>query len=206
MRFSTARSAAASVAALALLFVTMTSLRPVGASHDQRGGESHAYLDNPPLAHTGGFGEPTCRFCHAGSDLNVEPGTLSMVGLPDAIEPGSTYTVIVELRRPELAAAGFELAIRDTTGVSYGALLSGGAETDIRRHHNGVDYAFHTLVGTNPISTEVARWAVRWKTPDTLRGDAVLSITANAANGDNSEFGDAIYQTSVVVPTAGDGP
>ena len=194
------------VAALALLFVTMTLLRPAGASHDLRGGESHAYRDNPPLAHTGGFGEPTCRFCHAGSELNLEPGTLSIVDVPAVIEPGSAYTIIVELRRPELAAAGFELAIRDTTGASYGVLLSGGAETDVRRHHSGVDYAFHTLVGTNPISAEVARWAVRWKTPDTLRGDAVLSAAANAANADNSEFGDAIYQASVVVPTAGDGP
>ena len=50
--------------------------------------------DGPPIAHTGGFGEPTCRVCHQGQPLNAAGGTLRVEGLPGRYEAGRTYELV----------------------------------------------------------------------------------------------------------------
>jgi hypothetical protein len=41
------------------------------------------------------------------------------------------------------------------------------------------------------------RWWFRWTAPERVQGDVVIHVAGNAANDDNSPFGDFIY-TKVV--------
>lgn len=75
-------------------------------------GRAVPYRENPPVAHTGGFGEPTCRVCHFDGPLDPPGGELEVEGLPPGYEPGRTYPLTITLRHPELEAGGFELAVR----------------------------------------------------------------------------------------------
>lgn len=162
-------------------------------------GESvtHApHVEHPPLARTGGFGEPTCHECHFGGELNGGDGTLSVEGLPSSAQPGRSYRVFVRLSA-EMERAGFMLAVRGTDGKQAGSLVS--VDTVRTAVHTvdstGVQYAHHTRRGTNLTTRRRAEWRVRWTAPSTVGDSVVVHVAANAANDDASEFGDDIYAT-----------
>lgn len=155
----------------------------------------HRYEQDPPLAHTGGFDEPTCRACHFDESLNASGGTLALGGVPDTYEPGERYRVTVRLHREGLERSGFELAARFADGTQAGTLhADGDAATVGTDDSSGVQYAHHTPTGTEPAAPDSARWTLEWTAPSS--GDTVVfHAAANAANGDASEFGDFIYTT-----------
>nr|MBO2490526.1 hypothetical protein [Rhodothermus marinus] len=153
------------------------------------------YVDHPPLAHTGGFGEPTCQRCHFEYPLNEPGGRLTIQGLPDTCRTDTSYTLQLTLQHPEMLRAGFELAVRFAdSGRQAGRLqpLDDRVWLDTLR---GVWYAFHSPAGTELTASGKAVWTLRWIPPDTI-GRVVLHAVANAANDDASEFGDRIYQES----------
>ncbi len=153
------------------------------------------YVDHPPLAHTGGFGEPTCRRCHFEYLPNEPGGRLTIRGLPDTCRSDTGYTLRVTLQHPEMRRAGFELAMRYAdSGRQAGQLepLDDRVWFDTLR---GVWYAFHSLAGTELTAPGKAVWRLRWVPPDTT-ARVVLHAVANAANDDASEFGDRIYQAT----------
>ncbi len=153
------------------------------------------YVDHPPPAHTGGFGEPTCQRCHFEYPLNEPGGRLTIQGLPDMCRSDSSYTLHLVLQHPEMLRAGFELAMRYAdSGRQAGQLqpLDDRVERDTLQ---GVWYAFHSPAGTEPVAPGKAVWRIRWVPPDTT-ARVVLHVVANAANDDASEFGDRIYQES----------
>lgn len=156
--------------------------------------EDLGYAEHPPLAHTGGFGEPTCRACHVGEDGNGGDGSLVVNGLPDAPRPGHTYRLSVQLVAP-MKRAGFMLAVRHPDRTQAGRLSS--LETGRVAVHTvdstGVQYAHHTLKGTTLPESDRATWHVRWTAPDVPGDTALIHVAANAANDDASEFGDKIY-------------
>ena len=158
--------------------------------------------DFPPTAHTGGFGEPTCRQCHQGEELNAPGGTLRITGVPARWRPGVAYRMIVTLRRDSLARAGFELSARLAPGggpagvlIPYDTLLT----TITRDTANGVPYAHHTRRGTR-VEGPLARWSLLWTAPLSGSDDVAFNAAAVAANDDNSNIGDAVYS---VLATAG---
>lgn len=161
-----------------------------------------AYVDGPPLAHTGGFGEPTCRACHFDAELNEAPGGLVLKGLPAAYEPGERYRFTVALSRAGMGRAGFQLAARFAGGGDAGEQAGelravNGDRVEVVRHEaSGVLYARHREAGTEPITPDSTRWRLDWTAPAAAAGDVVFHVTANAANDDASEFGDFIYATS----------
>lgn len=69
-----------------------------------------AYNDEPPPAHTGGFGEPTCAECHDDNPVNADGGALQLDGIPQSYTPGRSYAIRILLRRVNLERAGFQLA------------------------------------------------------------------------------------------------
>lgn len=159
---------------------------------------SHRYADAPPLAHTGGFGEPTCAACHFGQPLNADGGSLTITGVPDRFEAGTPYRVTVTLYRPDLGRGGFELAVRFPDSTQAGTLRP---VTDRSRvSSNGtsrVQYAHHTAAGTSPSAPDSSRWVLEWIAPP--HADSVtFHVSANAANFDASEFGDFVYVTQQV--------
>src|SRR3989442_11863996 len=91
----------------------------VAAARGSRGRKAN--YDGPPVAHTGGFGEPTCRACHQDEPLNAPGGSLRIEGLPRRYEPGRAYMLTVVLRRSGLGRAGFELSTRVADGQEAGS-------------------------------------------------------------------------------------
>ncbi len=160
---------------------------------------SHSYRDGPPLGHTGAFGEPTCQSCHFGAELNDASGQL-VVSFPESYVPDSVYALVIELSAAELGAGGFQLAVRDSVGGQLGTLSTDGTAARVDQNEDGVAFVFHTLAGSEPIYPDKARWQVDWRAPRATSGPAIFSIAANAGNGDNSEFGDRIYQATQTVP------
>ena len=99
-----------------------------------------------------------------------------------------------------MAAAGFELAARFADGVHAGRQAGRFARVDDRvgltPDTSGVTYVHHTRAGTSPSSPDTAAWVFEW-IPPAAGGRVVFHASANAANGDASEFGDNVYTLSL---------
>ncbi len=173
-----------------------------GAGHPPR-------PEAPPLAHTGGFGEPTCRACHADGDpMGAPDGGFAITGLPARFEPGRTYAIVLVLERPGLRRAGFQAAVRFAPGEPSEARQAGtlapddGTRAAVERDTAvGVDYAHHTLAGTAQPRPGSARWVIRWTAP-AVREAVVVHAVAVAADDDNSSLGDEVYARALLVPAA----
>lgn len=165
---------------------------------------SHLLKDGPPPAHTGGFGEPTCRHCHSDADLNEPGGTLALEGVPARYEPGRDYELVVTLRRAGMLRAGFQLAARFADGTAAGTQAGDLVPVDGRTavvadSVTHVRYIEHRLAGT-VVDSGMGRWVFRWTAPRDARGAVVFHAAGNAANDDDSPLGDFIYTTSVHAP------
>lgn len=162
------------------------------------------YHDGPPPAHTGGFGEPTCRVCHAGAALNDPGGDLVVAGAPTTYESGRTYELEVILRRAGMLRAGFQLAARFQGvgmvpgGAAAGVLAPADDRAAVVPHPaSGVPYLGHAAAGTE-VRDSAARWRFRWTAPDVV-APVVFHIAANAANDDGSPLGDFVYTRAVLL-------
>ncbi len=154
------------------------------------------YPQNPPAAHTGGFGEPTCHQCHFGYPVNHSRGQATVSGIPPAYSSDSAYTLTVTVSREGMGAGGFQLATRLADGPGLALQAGSLAELDSRVEivtAGRVDYAQHTLTGTALTRPGVAQWRLRWRAPSREDGTVSFHVAANAANDDRSEFGDFVY-------------
>jgi hypothetical protein len=161
------------------------------------------YPENPPVAHTGGFGEPTCHACHFEAEPVADASALSVQGLPHDFVPGARYPLEVRLAVTGMRRAGFQLAIRfaegEAAGEQAGTLAAAGDRATVTvspaDSRPGVAYAHHTRAGTSLVSPDSAVWRLEWVAPP--HGGAVLvHVAANAANDDASELGDRIHLRS----------
>ena len=160
----------------------------------------------PPPAHTGGFGEPTCRACHSDAGLNEAGGELVITGAPAGYEPGRTYQLDIVLRHSGMLIAGFQLAARYADGAAAGRPAGALAPTDARSvviwdTLSRVNYIEHTAIGTD-LRGDAGRWTVRWTAPRDAQGAVAFHAAGNAANDDDSPLGDFIYTTALRVAPA----
>jgi hypothetical protein len=160
-------------------------------------GRAAGYPDRPPVAHTGGFGEPTCHACHAGAPPNKLPGRVTLDGVPDRYVPGHPYRLTVVLTRPGMAAGGFQLAARFAAGAAAGRQAGDLGPVDDRvavtiADSTGIAYAQHTLAGVRPPVSDTARWTLEWRAP-VSKVAVVFHVAANAADDDASPFGDFVH-------------
>ena len=168
-----------------------------------------AYLDGPPPAHTGGFGNDTCHTCHFENDLDAAGGSLAIGGVPDAFDPSVSYRITVSLERPGMGRAGFQLAARvregDGAGDPAGLLqpLDGNERVQVVAGADGVTYAQHTAAGTALTGPQSTSWTFEWRPPADGTAAVAFHAAANAANDDASEFGDFIYTASATAHPAG---
>jgi hypothetical protein len=168
---------------------------------------SAAFVDGPPPAMTGGFGEETCGKCHYDYEANNEAGSLLLEGLPETYSPGRAYLITIRLTHPQLERGGFELAARFEAG-EFAGRQAGSFEvlderaTVLTAKDNSIQYAVHTRSGSAPDSKGAISWSVRWRAPESLPAAVVFHSTANAANFDDSPLGDFPYSRSVVVRQA----
>jgi hypothetical protein len=158
----------------------------------------YAYRDGPPPGFSSGFGEDHCQACHFGDRVNPSPGSLT-ISAPERYSPGETYTVMVTLTRPGMAIGGFQLTARfEDGGAQAGTVaLSEGDQDRVKVvTDRGVQYAYHLRQGTGLTAPDVVRWTLRWTAPASRRS-VLFNAAANAANADDSQFGDFVYTASV---------
>jgi hypothetical protein len=167
-------------------------------------GFAPALPDRPPLAHTGGFGEPTCAECHGDGPLNERPGSVSLSGVPWRYDLGTTYRLSVRLVRAGLGNGGFQLSARVAGGSSGGRQAGTLLPTDFRvdvtdsvkANVGRVAYARHTREGSQRVRPDTLQWTVEWKAPMTAVGPVIFHVAANAGNDDDSPLGDYVYITA----------
>jgi hypothetical protein len=148
---------------------------------------------------TGGFGEETCRSCHFDYDLNPDGGSLSVSGIPEKVSAGETIEIQIKVEREELGAAGFQLSVRFEDGSQAGRFMIAENERVIFSDSvpDSLQYVQHSSEGTQPSEENKNGWTVRWQTPKSAQGSVIFNIAANAANRDQSEFGDFIYAKEI---------
>ena len=173
------------------------SLLGAAVSPPSRG---YVYRDGPPPGFSGGFGEDHCQACHFDYKVNTKPGGLT-ISVPKRYSPGETYAVTVTLTRPGMSIGGFQLTSRfEKGGAQAGTLVlaeGGGNEPPIKlMTDRGVQYAYHSRAGTRLTARNVVRWTVRWTAP-AGGGNVLFHAAGNAANEDDSQFGDYIYTAMV---------
>ena len=152
---------------------------------------------DPPLAHTGGWGEPTCRACHSDSELNSPEARLDVDGFPEQYSPGQTYPILISMSGAGQISAGFQASTRyadgPSTGFQAGRLEGLNDRVRIRTDTIAlVQYAHHTEEGAQLVAEERGAWTILWRAPDADR-DVLLNVAGNSANGDNSPIGDLIH-------------
>ena len=187
----TAHCAPCAVAFTVALLISFAAFSPAGPGR---------FPDRSPLGHTGGFGEPTCSRCHAGSAINSASGALTLQGLPAAYEPAQRYRLVVNLDHRGVRRAGFQLAIRFNKGEAAGQAAGGVRALDDRvqlADSLGVRYAFHTSAGSAITAPNQAVWFLEWTAPRD-GGRVVAHFVASATNDDASELGDLVYADSAV--------
>lgn len=144
---------------------------------------------------TGGFGEETCRSCHFDYELNPDGGGMSVDGIHENISAGETVEIQVTVERGELGTAGFQLSARNEDGSQAGRFEIEGNDRIMFSNAvpDSLQYVQHTNDGTTPSQENTNSWSIKWEAPESPEGPIIFNIAANAANGDQSEFGDFIY-------------
>jgi len=169
----------------------------------------YAFSSGPPVAHTGGFGEPTCTACHFGT-LNSGPGSVTVTA-PATYASGQTYQITVRVADPQRTNGsqsrwGFEMSARTEGGQQAGSLNSTNNQTQVIPNFNSVQYVMHTTTGTRAGTPLGVNFTFDWTAPDTSAGPVVMHAAGNSANNSQSNIGDRIYTTSITIPPEPSGP
>jgi uncharacterized protein (TIGR03437 family) len=164
----------------------------------------YAFSSGPPVAHTGGFGQPTCTTCHL-SSLNTGPGSVTITA-PEFYASGEIYAITVRVSDPDQRRWGFELSSRTQGGQQAGNLSSIDGLTRLLPVFGGIQYIAHTNTGTRPGVTQGVDFTFNWTAPNISAGPVVMHAAGNAANNNNATSGDRIYATSITVQPEPAGP
>ncbi len=161
---------------------------------------SSPFDDGAPPGYTGGFGEETCHSCHFDRPLNDSAGSVTISGLPHVYSPDSLYRLAIGVTRSGLGRAGFSLSARFEDGTQAGVFKGPDSLLGFSAGPSGVTYATHTSLSSQ-VAGDSAAWALDWQAPSEGSGPVQMNLAANAANGDDSEFGDLIYARAYILRT-----
>lgn len=169
------------------------------ASSPEKSTGIRAYPEHLTGAFTGGFGEETCRSCHFDYDLNPEGGSLTVSGIGETISAGERVEIQITISRNDLGIAGFQFSARYSNGSQAGQFNIEGNErlTFTEATPDSLQFVQHSAIGSEPTEIGISRWTVIWQAPESPRDTVIFNVAANAANGDQSEFGDFIYAKEI---------
>jgi hypothetical protein len=142
-------------------------------------------------AFSGGFGEQSCYQCHFDYDLNMAEGVLELNGIDERIEAGESYELEVFLARPDLGAAGFQLTARFEDGSQAGSFTLNDEVIFTPNTPGEVEYLQHAIRNIEP-ENGTKSWKFTWTAPADVDQPIIFNLAGNAANGDESAFGDWI--------------
>lgn len=163
--------------------------------------QKEVYPEHLVGAFTGGFGEETCHSCHFDYDLNWKEGELRVQGIPESVEAGKSYEIELIITRADMGKSGFQMTSRFKNGRQAGSFYIKENERVMftKQVPDSLEYLQHSVKGTEPVKEGKNIWAVIWKAPMSVGDSIYFNIASNAANGDQSEFGDWIYGKEFVV-------
>lgn len=181
--------------------LTLTVGFLISKSEPKWPGNFDVYPEHLAGAFTGGFNEKTCQSCHFDYDLNKDEGRFSVSGIPRKILPGKTYEFEIIIEREDLGKAGFQFSSRFQDGSQAGVFEISENERIMFTEQvpDSLQFVQHSTSGTELTEVGKNRWMVKWSAPKSRKDSIYFNIAANAANGDQSEFGDWIYVKEFVV-------
>lgn len=186
-----------------LLLLTISSAIVVGVS-------SFIMLsDNGRAGNTGSPGETTCANsgCHTSFTVNTGPGSIRLTSnMPNwQYVPGQTYTInaIVKYTGRNLFGIGLE-ALTSANANAGTIVVTNSTKTQIKtRLVSGVtrNNLVHQLNGGS--SNDSCVFSFNWVAPSTNIGNVTFYYAGICANGNGSESGDYVYNSSKIVTPAG---
>lgn len=142
-----------------------------------------------------------CAQCHFDAAARLESSAVEIDGLPERVSPGARYRLSIRLVDEQMVKAGFLLsAWFDGNETGAGAFAAADARTDT----HGAQ-ARSTEAGAALTRQGVAEWTLDWIAPQATDLPVRIELWANAANDDQSPFGDVTHRRSWQLPAAAPG-
>jgi len=180
-------------------------------------GTVQGYSGGPPPRSSGAPGDNpgSCTACHRGLSVNGGQGSVKIL-LPNgnSYTPGVAQHIMVQVSDPQQHRWGFQMSARlksdpvngqagDFSPTDSFAQVMCDSGTPKPCPDNAlVQFIEHTVAGTRLGTPGAATFEFDWTPPATDSGNIVLYAAGNAANGDGSQLGDHIYNTSVEITSA----
>jgi hypothetical protein len=138
-----------------------------------------------------------CTNCHNGG--GALDGTLTIIGLPDTINPNTKYDFTVSLNNPNLLAhrAGFQMTAMNSSNVGTGEFITTDPSATVQPAGTK-QYLEHNPAKNFPgTGDNIVSYSGSWTSPSGPIGEIITFCTAgNIANGNGSSAGDRIVQMS----------
>ena len=161
-----------------------------------------------PVSSSGAPDEVTCANsgCHDDSKINLGNALLQVkVGDNTAkYVPGKVYPITVKISEPGVKRFGFQIVVlKNNDHLNAGDM----SVTDIPRTQvitNDIalqdrKYVTYTYPGTEPSAPGEGEWTMNWTAPEKNVGPVTLYIASVSANNDNTDKGDHVYTTSLIL-------
>lgn len=150
-----------------------------------------AYPEGAPWGAADPGAAENCGSCHYDYDPLFDSPTLSIEGLPEAVEPRKVYDLVVRLADVDAAVAGFQLL----------AVATAGEAGAFRSDDETVEALGAASRSVRPATLrDGASWTLTWRAPDEVQAPLQLYLAVSAANDDQSPFGDTIHYGHYVIP------
>jgi hypothetical protein len=134
-----------------------------------------------------------CPQCHFDAPAVPDSPALENDGLPQRIEPGARYALVVRLSDAEMRKAGFLLSAWQE-GEPAGRFAAVDERTSVNEAQ-----ARSTAAGAEVGDAGVVEWPLEWTAPQSVK-PVRFDLWANAGNDDASPLGDATHRRSWSVP------
>ncbi|MDP1726406.1 MAG: choice-of-anchor V domain-containing protein [Bacteroidota bacterium] len=144
-------------------------------------------------------GYQNCTFCHNDGSATFEAGMISSNIPASGYIGDSIYTITATINSSGTTKFGFEISPQDSVGNLRGVMTIGGSDMQLVAGSNG-KYITHTLSGNTGSSTR--SWTFTWKAPTAGTGNVTFYGAFNAADGDNTDQGDYILLSRLMVKDA----
>ena len=111
---------------------------------------------------------------------------------------GKKYIVKIELTYPTLVACGFESTIETGSKLHVGTMAAYTKCQIVRNSYNSAA-AYATHINSSRVSAHYGMWQYYWTAPTTGNADVIIYAAGNSANGDQTDYGDTIFNTQMTI-------
>lgn len=158
-----------------------------------------------PAGVSGAPGDGLCTNCHAGSANSGQGRVALSFANGSTYAPGQTQRVTVTITDSAGQRWGFEVSPRlasDAANSGAGSLAVSNSNAQVLPVNGTKQWVTHTSAGTRPGTSGPATFEFDWTAPATDVGPVEFYAAANAANNSNSNSGDSIYTTKIILTPA----